>query len=85
MKFMLCLDNNTAQNPNQGRSSEDQQFDLPRYSAYEIDYSRGYNKGDANFVNIVPGRYILKIKIEKNGMNSNYVINYASNNNFQMK
>ena len=36
-------------------------------------------------MDIKPGRYVLKIKIEKNDINSTYVINYNSNNNFQMK
>lgn len=35
-----------------------------KYDCYEVDYKKGYNRGDAHFIKIIPGKYILRIKSE---------------------
>lgn len=34
----------------------------PLYDTYEIENLQGYNKGDARFLKVVKGNYVLKIK-----------------------
>ena len=65
---------------------DEQKYAIPKYSVYEIDYTKGYNKGDAYFVNIEPGRYILKLKSERTSEDpASYVVNYCSNSNIKMR
>lgn len=84
-KYMLVYDNFSSKRNYQYEKEEDRQYAVPRYSIYEIEYARGYNRGDAAFVNIIPGRYILKIKSEKWNKAASYAVNYSSNSNFLMK
>ena len=56
----------------------------PKYELYEIEYLQGYNRGDARFENIIPGRYILKIKTESINRPSKFVVNYACNSKVVM-
>lgn len=32
------------------------------YETYEIEYLKGYNNGDAHFLKVVKGKYILRLK-----------------------
>jgi hypothetical protein len=43
----------------------DPDYTTPRYDVYDIEYLHGYNRGDARFLNIAPGDYYLRIKVEK--------------------
>ena len=60
-------------------------YKKPKYELYDIEYLKGYNRGDAKFINIVPGRYIFKIKTEAVDKPSNFIINYCCNSNVEMK
>lgn len=51
----------------------------PHYDTYEIEYYHGYNRGDAKFLNLAKGHYILKIKPEAHSKTTYFVVNYASN------
>ena len=33
-----------------------------RYEAYEVEYLRGYNKGEAHFIMMQPGDYYFRLK-----------------------
>lgn len=50
----------------------------PLFDTYEIEHLQGYNRGDARFLKVVRGNYVLKIKPEPTNKISNFVINYAS-------
>lgn len=39
---------------------------------------KGYNSGDAHFLNAVRGTYILRFKSESIDKDAHYVINYSS-------
>lgn len=58
LKFILVKVNNS----NSPSEFTDPKFYPPKYDTYEIEYFHGYNRGDAKFLNVVPGTYILKIK-----------------------
>lgn len=49
-----------------------------RYETYEIEYLKGYNRGDAHFVSMSKGNYILRLKSETINKDAKYVINYCS-------
>lgn len=52
-----------------------------------MEYLHGYNRGDARFVELIPGRYILKIKPEHQKLQpiSSFVLHYSSNVRFDLK
>lgn len=58
IKYLLVKVNNTF---SPSTFSEPDYQPLP-YDTYEIEYSQGYNRGDARFLSTVRGTYILKIK-----------------------
>lgn len=63
----------------------DPKFYPPKYDTYEIEYFHGYNRGDAKFLNVVPGEYILKIKPEKVDQSTRFIVNYACNSPLNMQ
>lgn len=60
------------------------EYEPPHYDTYEIEYYHGYNHGDAKFLNLVKGTYILKIKPEPYNKTTKFVINYATNLSIKM-
>jgi len=82
---MLCYDNNSNDGPFDYEKEEDKKFRIPRYSCYEVEHTHGYNNGDAHFENIIPGRYILKIKTEASDRDMQFVLNYCSDSNLVMR
>ena len=59
-------------------TSNANEYKQPRFTVYQIEYSKGYNKGDAHFLNLERGRYILRIKSQTSKHNANYSINWVS-------
>ena len=57
IKYMLCYDNDTLKGAYEYDKEDDKKYRVPRFEAYEPEYSHGYNNGDAHFESIVPGRY----------------------------
>lgn len=50
----------------------------PRFSLYEIEYLKGYNKGEAHFLYLPKGRYILRFKSELASSHVQYSISWVS-------
>ena len=59
VKFMLAKEIDSHE---EARGDNWKDFDPPQWEAYEVEYFHGYNRGDARFVDIAPGRYVLRIK-----------------------
>ena len=85
IKYLLAYDNNSNDTLYEYPHPEDRKFEIPRYTAYEVEYSHGYNNGDAHFENIIPGNYILKIKAEPNEYDTQLCLNYCSDSNLVME
>ncbi len=81
LRFILVKENSQ----NSPTTFDDPKYFPPRYDTYEIEYFHGYNRGDAKFLNVVRGSYILKIKPESVNRKSFFVVNYASNSLITMK
>lgn len=80
-RFILVKENN-AGSPS---IFSEPDYNPPAYDTYEIEYLKGYNRGDARFLNVVKGTYILKIKPEQTNRVSHFVVNYASDSYIEMK
>lgn len=80
MRFLKCryilVKENDATSPT---TFSELNYKPPHFDTYEIENYHGYNNGDAKFLNLVKGHYILKIKPEAYGKTSQFVVNYASN------
>ena len=59
---MLAADRDIHINNSNIYTSNANKYKQPRFTVYEIDYSHGYNKGDAHFLNLERGKYYLRIK-----------------------
>ena len=53
-------------------------LDALDYDCYEIEFQKGYNKGEAHFLNLEKGWYILRIKPEIADIPTHYVFNYTT-------
>ncbi len=51
-------------------------YRMPRFSTYETQYMKGNSSGDAHFVRLDPGRYILRFKSENIDKQAKYVLNW---------
>ena len=60
-KYILMKDNSSAQNM-KNQLNFDNDYNPLEYETYEIEYLKGYNAGDAHFLAVEAGRYILRIK-----------------------
>ena len=57
-------------------------YKLPEFDVYEVEYLHGYNRGDARFEHIIPGRYYFRLKPETTSqVDGTFVLSWASNNN----
>ena len=57
----------------------------PLYDNIDIEYLKGYNRGDARFLNLVKGTYILKIKPQKINKDTSFIVNYACEQKLKVK
>ena len=48
---MLAFDNTSNRQSYEYPRKEDRNYAIPRWSAYEQEYSKGHNSGDASFQN----------------------------------
>ena len=75
---MLVKENNSSGGTTPQQVSYEKEYNRLNYETYEIEYLKGYNNGDAHFLNVVKGKYILRFKSEVIPRESHYVINYCS-------
>lgn len=61
------------------------EYHEPRFTVYQIDYSQGYNKGDAHFLNLERGKYILRIKSQTSNHPAKYSINWVSSSKIKLE
>lgn len=66
-------------------SSSANEYRQPRFTLYEIEYLKGYNKGEAHFLNLTKGRYILRLKSEFASKPAKYSINWVSSSRIDIK
>jgi hypothetical protein len=64
-------------------TSNASEYKLPRFTVYEIEYLKGYNKGDAHFLHLPRGRYILRFKSELVDKDAKYAISWISSSRFE--
>ncbi len=76
-KYILVKDNSCSDTTPQQVNYE-KEYNRLNYETYEIEYLKGYNNGDAHFLKVVKGKYILRFKSEVIDRESHYVINYCS-------
>lgn len=50
-----------------------------KYECYEIEFQKGYNRGDAHFLELEKGYYIIRLKTETSTMQTRYVLNFTTN------
>ena len=55
------------------------------YDCYEIEFQKGYNKGEAHFLNLEKGWYLLRIKPERSDTVTKYVFNYTTSRPIQVR
>ena len=55
------------------------------YDCYEIEYQKGYNKGEAHFLNLEKGWYLLRIKPERSEVVTRFVFNYTTSRPIQVR
>jgi hypothetical protein len=67
------------------QSSQAGEYKQPRFSVYEIEYLKGYNKGDAHFISLEKGRYILRLKSELVSKPAKYSVNWVSSSRVHIK
>ena len=48
-----------------------------RYEAYEVEYLKGYNKGEGHFMIMEPGDYYFRLKSEPVNKDAVYYLNYC--------
>jgi hypothetical protein len=66
-------------------SSQTGEYRHPRFTVYEIEYFKGYNKGDAHFLSLEKGRYILRLKSELVNKPAKYSVNWVSSSRVQIE
>ncbi len=80
----MVKDNNSSDTTPQQLAYE-KEYNRLHYETYEIEYLKGYNNGDAHFLKVVKGKYILRLKSEVIPREAHYVINYCSKNDITFK
>lgn len=66
-------------------SESNKEYVEPRFKVYEIEYLTGYNKGEAHFLNIPKGRYILRFKSELTNSPAKYSIDWVASHRLDIK
>lgn len=66
-------------------SESNKDYVEPRFKVYEIEYLTGYNKGEAHFLTIPKGRYILRFKSELTNSPAKYAIDWISSHRLDIK
>lgn len=82
----LSVDNNQSSILNSNLSaSGSKDYIEPRFKVYEIEYLTGYNKGEAHFLNIPRGRYILRFKSELTNSPAKYAIDWVASHRLNIR
>lgn len=66
-------------------SESNKDYVEPRFKVYEIEYLTGYNKGEAHFLNIPKGRYILRFKSELTNSPAKYFIDWVASHRLDIR